>query len=181
MLFSRKASSTKDQVLEILTEAPNAETFLMRSLLIIGKPIMSLSRSSRTILPRSWLLDILDFAISMYAARSWSVKSLLSKSPDKWDDVEWTKPIARCWNNIEELSREYNLFESLCEDPTGLYDLLRMPLITNAITGHNAFPKAAELCQHLAFRSFELARASLEKQRMLLFLIFAASLSEADQ
>ncbi len=174
-------SSVKDQVFMILAEAPSAEMFLMKSSLILGTPVKSFSGSGRAVLPKSWLLSILDFAVKLFSSRSWSIRTLLTQSPDTWDSFEWTKPISRCWKNLEELSRDYDLFESLCEDPAVLNDFINQPLVTNAVIGPNAFPKAAVFFQHLAYQSFTLARAALEEQNMLLLLIFAAALSEADQ
>lgn len=171
-------SSAKDQINNILAEAPNAEIFLMRSSLVVGTSVTSLSGSSRAVLPKSWLLSILVFAVKMFSMRSWTVKTLLIQSPDRWDTFEWTKPISRCWKNLEELSRDYDLFKSICEDPAVLNDFLDRPLVTNAVIGPNAFPKAAVFFQHLASK---LARAALEEQNTLLLLIFAAALGETDQ
>lgn len=174
--------SAKDQINNILAEAPSAEIFLMKSSLIVGTSVTSLSGSSRAVLPKSWLLSILDFAVKMFSMRSWTVRTLLIQSPDRWDTLEWTKPISRCWKNLEELSRDYDLFKSLCEDPAVLNDFLDRPLVTNAIIGSNAFPKAAVFFQHLASKSFKLAKAALEEQKMLLFLLaFAAAFDEVDQ
>lgn len=62
-----------------------------------------------------------------------------------------------------------------------LNDFLDRPLVTNAVIGSNAFPKAAVFFQYLASKSFKLAKAALEEQNMLLLLIFAVALGEADQ
>lgn len=170
-------SSVKDQVFEILAEAPSAEIFLMKSSLILGTPVMSFSGSSRAVLPKSWLLSILDFAVKLFSLRSWSVRTLLIQSPKTWDFFNWTKPISRCWKNLEELSRDYGLFESLCEDPAVLNDFLSRPLVTNAVIGPNAFPMAAVFFQHLAYQSFNLARAALEEQKFFACTVTVIALS----
>jgi len=157
--------STKDRVFKILTEAPNAESFFLQCSLILG---MSLKTSDgRVVLPKSWLLDILEKSVDMVVSRSWTLRTLMRQTPDSWEELEWAKPIARCWKNLDELARRHGFFDSLCEDLELLDDFMTRWPASGAVNDEvYGFPKAAELFRWLASMASWKAKGALCEQKL---------------
>ena len=168
--------STKDRVFKILTEAPNAESFFLQCSLILG---VSLKTSDgRVVLPKSWLLDILEKSVDMVVSRSWTLRTLMRQTPDSWEELEWAKPIARCWKNLDELAREHGFFDSLCEEPEMLDAFMTRWPASGAVNDEvYGFPKAGKLFQCLASMTSWKAERALEDQKLFACTIAVVALS----
>lgn len=157
--------STKDRVFKVLTEAPNAESFFLQCSLILG---VSLKTSDgRVVLPKSWLLDILEKSVDMVVSRSWTLRTLMRQTPDSWEELEWAKPIARCWKNLDELAREHGFFDSLCEEPEMLDAFMTRWPASGAVNDEvYGFPKATEFFKWLMMLSSQKAEDALGYQKL---------------